>query len=467
MKYTLCVLLFLCMSCLTEAQTFRPDLHNLNLWEITNRKVETFNEQEKKAIQFNQVGDDGGMILKDYEFSEGIIEFDVKGKNIPQQSFVGVAFHFQDAKKYEFVYFRPFNFMNADTLRRPRSVQYVSMPEYPWEKLRAEHPGKYENKVNPVPNPDDWFHVKITVNGKQIKVYVNHSSKPSLEVESLNTTTTGRIGLWVGNMSAGSFSNLEITPIKKPVPYGNNPAAGKYVNVGDANLYYEVYGEGNPFVLLHGGVYGYIDEFAPFIERLSQHYQVICVATRGHGKSEIGSQPFTWQQRADDAYKVIRAVTKDSVTVLGFSDGGGAGYKLAASHPELVKKLIVIGSGDNPKNGKKNKEVYTPELLLSQNKEYFEGRLAIMPEPKRWGESLAKINKLYNEDYISTETFTKIKCPTLLMSGDRDGYHTAEKMLVSYRTIKKSQLSIIPGCDHVVFFCNFPAVWDSITPFID
>src|SRR6188472_4466790 len=72
-------------------------------------------------------------------------------------------------------------------------------------------------------------------------------------------------------------------------PYGNNPSAGKYYKLKDGTkIYYEVYGKGKPFVLLHGGVYGYIDEFEPFIGKLAEHYQVICIATRGHGKSEIG-----------------------------------------------------------------------------------------------------------------------------------------------------------------------------------
>ena len=122
------------------------------------------------------------------------------------------------------------------------------------------------------------------------------------------------------------------------VAYGNNPAAGHYFNVGDARLYYEVYGKGKPLVMLHGGVYGYIDEFASFISKLSEKYQVICIATRGHGKSEIGNTAFSYTQRAADAYKIIRSITKDSVTVIGFSDGGFSGLKLAALYPELGKK---------------------------------------------------------------------------------------------------------------------------------
>lgn len=252
------------------------------------------------------------------------------------------------------------------------------------------------------------------------------------------------------------------------VPYGNNPAVGKYVDVGDAKMYYETYGTGKPFVLLHGGVYGGIDEFQPFIDKLSKSFQVICIATRAHGKSEIGPKetPFTWSQRSEDAYKVIHSITSDSVTVLGFSDGGATAYKLAATHPEMVKKLIVIGSGDRPKGRKVVSFDYTPEMLLENDKEYFEARLKIMPEPERWRESLTKLSALYNKDDLSTETFSKIKCPTLVMAGDHDGYAGVQEFVSAYQAIAKSQLSIIPGCDHVVFYCNFPSVWEAINPFI-
>ncbi|MFT3947781.1 MAG: alpha/beta hydrolase [Agriterribacter sp.] len=88
------------------------------------------------------------------------------------------------------------------------------------------------------------------------------------------------------------------TALSQKIEYGNNPSAGHYFDVGGAKLYYEIYGQGKPIVLLHGGVYGYIDEFEPFIEKFSQNYQVICIATRGHGKSEIGHIQYSYEQRA-------------------------------------------------------------------------------------------------------------------------------------------------------------------------
>src|SRR6202012_1664909 len=91
------------------------------------------------------------------------------------------------------------------------------------------------------------------------------------------------------------------------IAYGANAAAGHYLTVDDTRIYYETYGSGGtPLVLLHGGVYGYIEEFGELIAELSQHRRVIAIATRGHGKSDIGTKPFSYAMFAEDAVAVIR-----------------------------------------------------------------------------------------------------------------------------------------------------------------
>ncbi|MEK6190638.1 MAG: alpha/beta hydrolase [Carnobacterium alterfunditum] len=133
------------------------------------------------------------------------------------------------------------------------------------------------------------------------------------------------------------------------IPYGYNSDVGKYFDVGNnTNLYYEIYGEGAPLLILHGGVFGYIDEFEYLIPKLIEKYQVICLATRGHVKSDIGSEPYTYEQRANDAFMLIKLLGLKKVTVVGFSDGGFAAYKLASIYPNVVEKMVVMGAGDDP-----------------------------------------------------------------------------------------------------------------------
>jgi len=251
------------------------------------------------------------------------------------------------------------------------------------------------------------------------------------------------------------------------IPYGYNDDAGKYFDVGNnTNLYYEIYGEGAPLLILHGGVFGYIDEFEYLIPKLAEKYQVICLATRGHVKSDVGNEPYTYEQRASDAFKLIQLLGLEKVTVIGFSDGGFAAYKLAAIYPEVVEKMVVMGAGDDPPKDTPGNSSYSADKLMKEYGDYFKKRVANMPEPDRWNESLEMLNDLYNNSSISKETLEKIKCPVMVMSGDGDEYSDPGECLAAHQYLPDSRLSIIPGCGHVILYCNFPAVWESMKIFL-
>lgn len=178
--------------------------------DLYNREVSTFSENGKKGIRLSEKENDGIAWLKGITFSNGIIELDIKGKDILQQSFVGIAFHGFDDEKFDAIYFRPFNFKSEDSVRRIHAVQYISLPEFDWPRLRQEQNGKYEQAIIPAVNPNDWFHVKIVVQYPQVSVYVNGEHRASLVIEQLSQLKTGKIGLWVGNNSGGDFANLSI-----------------------------------------------------------------------------------------------------------------------------------------------------------------------------------------------------------------------------------------------------------------
>lgn len=248
------------------------------------------------------------------------------------------------------------------------------------------------------------------------------------------------------------------------IPYGANPKAGRYVKVGDARIYYEVYGKGDPLVILHGGIVGSTYEMGQFIDSLSKRYRVIAISTRGHGKSEMGSQAPTYEVKAEDVNSIISATTKDSVTVLGFSDGAYTGYFLAAAHPEKVKKLIAIGAGEWEQGFRTFNN--NRSLFFSLDSLYFKQQLALMPEPQRYDEWLTTLNKYYNAVSIGKETLSRIQCPVLVMAGELDQNAPLKTVIAAYEMIPHAQLSIIPNAPHPVFLVNFPAVWTSMLPFL-
>lgn len=249
------------------------------------------------------------------------------------------------------------------------------------------------------------------------------------------------------------------------VPYGNNPKAGKYVTAGDARIYYEVYGKGKPFVILHGGIFGSTIEMAQFIDSLSKTYQVIAVSTRGHGKSGMGSGPATFEKLADDVLAVINAETQDSVTVLGFSYGGYAGYKLASMYPGKVKKLIAIGAGERHPGDIDNK--VTPEDGFKLDSLYWKQQLALMPEPQRLTEMFDTVKDFFNKRMVvDADLLGKIKCPVLVMAGDHDQFLPVVRLANAAAFIQKGSLAIIPNGSHGAFLEHFPIAWANVSTFL-
>jgi hypothetical protein len=197
-----------------QGQLVKYDLINLfenGKIEPFNRKLSQFSDNAKKGIRFSKNADDGIAWLKGVEFSNGIIELDIRGKDVLQESFVGVAFHGVNNETLDAIYFRPFNFQSTDPVRKIHAVQYISHPDFTWSILREKYNGEYEKAVTPAPNGNDWFHAKIVVQYPKVTVYVNGYSEPSLIIDKLNERKTGKIGLWIGNSSDGDFSNLQIT----------------------------------------------------------------------------------------------------------------------------------------------------------------------------------------------------------------------------------------------------------------
>ena len=169
---------------------------------------------DKPGVQVSEKEGPGVVWIEGSDFALGTIEVDVRGRDVPQQSFVGVAFHRKDDTTYEGVYLRPFNFRNPDEARRQNAVQYIAVPDYDWPRLRKEFPSEFENPVDPSIVPTDWVPLRVVVKAKTVEVYVGTVKTPALEVRRLATTDSGAIGLWVGNNSNGDFTNLRLTPAK-------------------------------------------------------------------------------------------------------------------------------------------------------------------------------------------------------------------------------------------------------------
>ena len=200
----LCItLLGLISAGFATAQTERANIEaNPKNWAAYQGKA-TFSGD---SINLRVTGKYALLWLKNTNFKNGTVELDIKkGRN----GLLGIAFHGLDNNRYDAVYFRPLNFRNPE--KKDKAIQYINIPDNPWHKLRKESPGKYEGAVQPAPNPEDWFHAKITINHPEVKVYVNGSKEPSLAVKQISKRGQGKLGLWVDvDGNDGWFRNVTV-----------------------------------------------------------------------------------------------------------------------------------------------------------------------------------------------------------------------------------------------------------------
>ena len=248
-------------------------------------------------------------------------------------------------------------------------------------------------------------------------------------------------------------------------PYGDNVKAGNYVQTSDAKLYYEVYGQGSPILILHGGGVGSPYEMGKMLDELKKKHKLIVMSTRGHGRSEIGNTPLTYRQKADDAMAVLNATVDEPVTILGFSDGAYTAYEIAALYPEYVDRIVAIGAG-TLQTGFFSGEMKV-EGLAQIDPTFVAYEKTIMPEPERWQEFCDKYMDFWSKMSVGEETFGAIKCPTLLIVGDEDDHAPVVTVVEAHQMIPNSRLCVVPKAWHSAFLDNYDVTWTAIKQFVN
>ncbi len=253
-------------------------------------------------------------------------------------------------------------------------------------------------------------------------------------------------------------------PAPSRIQYGNNTVKGHYVFSSDARIYYEVYGDGSPVVVLHGGGVGSPYEMGQLIDSIAKHHKVFVVSSRGHGHSEIGHTAISLEQKASDVNAILEQNSIDKAILLGFSDGAYTAYQIAAMYPEKTDRVIAIGAGTL------NKGFFSGELKLSDlekiDSRFVKQQLSIRPEPERWQEFLSEYMKYWSQQEIGEDFFSKIKAPVLLIVGDEDDHAPVKTVLKAHQLLKNSSLLVVPHAWHSAFIDNYPVKWEAIEDFI-
>jgi pimeloyl-ACP methyl ester carboxylesterase len=262
---------------------------------------------------------------------------------------------------------------------------------------------------------------------------------------------------------------------RQDVPaYGANRAAGQFVESAGVKVYYERYGSGGrPLLLLHGGIYGYIDEFAALITHFAATRTVIAVSSRGYGPSELGNEPLSHRLLAADAAAVLRHAFPDGrpVDVLGFSQGATVSYLLAAAHPTRVYRLVAIagalGTYGRPVSVLEQLVPLTPEAVEKQAPEVVAKRKRLLPDPSLWEEMIRRTQNMYSQPvFVRQEDISAIQAATLLMVGDQDRNNPVEHISAIFRLLRRGELMVVPGCGHVVLACKPTLTLEVISRFL-
>ena len=235
-----------------------------------------------------------------------------------------------------------------------------------------------------------------------------------------------------------------------PVKYGSNPAAGSTFSHDGIQLYYEIYGAGEPLLLVHGNG-GSIADFKAQIDYFRQHYRVIAMDSRDQGRSGDSPDRITYEKMTDDLAALLDHLKTGPVYVLGWSDGGIEALLLGIHHPAKVNKIAAMAANLDPQGGYPEISDWARNEINSMSTEAKQ-----TPEGKR---AVKLMQMSLTEPHIHPKELEAITAPTLVLASDHDVIRD-EHTLDIYHHLPNSQLCIFPNATHMIPYDD-PALFNA------
>ncbi len=259
----------------------------------------------------------------------------------------------------------------------------------------------------------------------------------------------------------------------------NKPSQNGYAPVNGTKVYYEVYGEGKPIVLLHGAFFTIDLNWGELIPELSKTRKVIAIELQGHGHTPFSDRKLSITTLASDVEGVMDYLKIDSADVAGFSMGGSVAYQFAVQSPKRLRKLVIISStyktsGWLPVVNSGFKD-FKPEFF--DNTPLKTAYDAVAPDKTKWRKLLEQMFVFTKEPFdCGDANIAKITAPVLIISGDNDGTDKIE-LAKTYQLLgggvsadlepmPKSQLAIVPSQGHVSLMMQTPTILAYLNSFL-
>lgn len=232
------------------------------------------------------------------------------------------------------------------------------------------------------------------------------------------------------------------------------PTDSGYAAVNGLQLYYETYGQGAPLVLVHGGMLSIGLDFATLIPGLARTRTVIGVELQGHGRTADVDRDLSYANHASDVVALLDHLGHERATVLGHSLGGGTAIELAVRHPDRVDAVVPVSASvrpdglhpdlSDPATYETSPIMPTADDFVAMRQEYER----LSPHPDRFDAFMARMNEADLFSGWSDEELAGIRCPVLLVQGDRD-FTTVAHAALMLDLIPGAELAVLPGTTHM------------------
>lgn len=260
------------------------------------------------------------------------------------------------------------------------------------------------------------------------------------------------IGLAAGLLLTGAAGAEEIWQTAPQPPAMPTPVESGMAPVNDIEIYYAIYGEGEPVLLIHGGL-GHADVWGFQIPALAEKHKVIVADSRGHGRSTRSDQPYGYALMADDYLALLDHLKIDKTALVGWSDGAIIGLDIAIRHPERLSKLFAFGANYTPE-GLKPSIADDPvfNAVIARSGEDY-ARLS--PTPGEFDAFVAQISEMWaTQPNYTQDQLRAITVPTVIFDGDHDEAiepaHTEEMA----KLIPGAKLVIMKDASHFAAWQN-------------
>jgi len=227
------------------------------------------------------------------------------------------------------------------------------------------------------------------------------------------------------------------------IAYGSNAEAGQYAGLNGIKMYYETYGSGDPVLVIHGSGQSIADMNFQ-IAHFAKSNRVIVVDSRGHGKTNLGTDHLTYIQMMEDYNALLDQLGVNGTNVIGWSDGGILSLLLAIHHPDKVNKLAIMGANLRPDDSAVDPEV---GKLLQPVSDMFDEMIASQDTSADWQLQRQLFDLLMTQPNIPIESVQKIEAPVLVIAGDKDIIRTQHSFEI-FENLPRAHLAILPGQTH-------------------